>query len=335
MGDLERFETTKAPSERPLLVDASGRSLCSHAVWGRKCRWGKMCSFSHKVPPDLARAYQGKAQSQIAAVNMERIANIPEVKVPPWLSEIQAAAGAFPFDVRRWPFLELLRDLLGDGHAEEQLSELHGRSLDGEPPLCPTLLQAYACARGLSALPASWRDAIAQGRGGRRAMLSSDKYERFRKLYREFCAEVILPLVGASSAYVQEPPTLRVHLAGQAQAQGKIGMHKDADYPGHCAAEVNFWLPVTQVGGANSLFVESAEGRDDFRPLELCYGELYRFHGYSCRHHTVTNDTGATRVSFDFRVVPATCCPPTALCGARCGRRGLRIGDYPAVLVSR
>ena len=52
-------------------------------------------------------------------------------------------------------------------------------------------------------------------------------------------------------------------------AKGRIGMHKDGDYPGHYAAEINFWVPVTAVAGNNSLFVESAEGRGDFRALEV------------------------------------------------------------------
>jgi hypothetical protein len=37
-------------------------------------------------------------------------------------------------------------------------------------------------------------------------------------------------------------------------------------------AEVNFWVPLTRVFGTNTLFVESAPGRGDFRPVELGYG---------------------------------------------------------------
>ena len=33
-------------------------------------------------------------------------------------------------------------------------------------------------------------------------------------------------------------------------------------------------------------------------------GEFIRFDGNRCWHYTTANDTGATRVSFDFRVVP-------------------------------
>merc|ERR1712194_968325 len=111
------------------------------------------------------------------------------------------------------------------------------------------------------------------------------------------------------------------------QARGRIGMHKDGDYPNHSAAEVNFWLPVSGVAGNNSLFVESAEGRGDFQAVDMKFGELLRFHGYSCRHHTAFNDTGKTRLSFDLRAIPASCFPE--------GQKGVWIGDYPGVLVRR
>ncbi|CAE8626809.1 unnamed protein product [Polarella glacialis] len=159
-------------------------------------------------------------------------------------------------------------------------------------------------------------------------MLSSEAFQRFLRMYDAFCSDVIVPLTGGNAAYVQRPPTLRVFQAGQPQAQGRIGMHKDGDYPDHSAAEINFWVPLTSCSGNNSLFVESAEGRGDFHPLQLQYGEFFRFHGYSCRHHTCANDTGHTRVSFDLRVVPKSCFQEESD-GAM---RPPRIGDYGSIL---
>ena len=66
---------------------------------------------------------------------------------------------------------------------------------------------------------------------------------------------------------------------------------------------MNWWLPVTRVWGTNSLQLESSPDRGDFEPLELEAGEVARFWGNQCRHGTVLNETGATRVSLDFRVV--------------------------------
>ena len=47
-------------------------------------------------------------------------------------------------------------------------------------------------------------------------------------------------------------------------------------------------------------------GLGDHAPFESRGpGELIRFWGHSCEHYTVPNDTGQTRVSIDFRVVPS------------------------------
>ena len=64
------------------------------------------------------------------------------------------------------------------------------------------------------------------------------------------------------------------------------------------------------VGGANSLQVESEPGKLDFHPLECKYGQFFRFNGLHCAHHTVANSTQNSRVSFDFRVVPASVYQP-------------------------
>ena len=58
------------------------------------------------------------------------------------------------------------------------------------------------------------------------------------------------------------------------------------------------------ITGSNTLHVESAPGKGDFRPMDLRAGEGLRFNGIACRHYTCANDTGRTRVSFDFRVIP-------------------------------
>lgn len=34
------------------------------------------------------------------------------------------------------------------------------------------------------------------------------------------------------------------------------------------------------------------------------YGQIFRFYGNMCWHYNEVNDTGATRVSVDFRVIP-------------------------------
>ena len=133
--------------------------------------------------------------------------------------------------------------------------------------------------------------------------------------YDRFVREVAAPLVaaegntcdgggegdGADRRYYQREPNFRAHLADMGQHLTQ--RHKDSEYF-HQPLELNFWIPLTRAHGSNTLWVESAPGRGDFRPFELGPGEGIRFWGHSCEHYTEPNDTDETRVSFDFRVVP-------------------------------
>lgn len=99
--------------------------------------------------------------------------------------------------------------------------------------------------------------------------------------------------------HYQHPPTMRVQ-PGPSEEFGPT--HSDEDY-GHTCAEVNFWTPLTDPAQTRTtLWLESAPGADDFRPLELAMGELASFHGAKCRHRAPPNGSEYTRVSLDFRV---------------------------------
>jgi hypothetical protein len=98
----------------------------------------------------------------------------------------------------------------------------------------------------------------------------------------------------------QRAPSLRIYNPSK-QPSGQL--HHDRDYH-HQPSELNFWMPISDKSfGTNSLWVESAPDRGDFRPLNLTYGQCLRFYGNLCRHQTFPNDTNTTRVSLDFRVV--------------------------------
>jgi len=70
-------------------------------------------------------------------------------------------------------------------------------------------------------------------------------------------------------------------------------------------------------------------------PRSLAHTCECRFDGYNRRHHTLANSTQVSRVSIDFRVVPETGLEGAELMGKRKGRRRMRIGDYPAMVVDR
>lgn len=132
--------------------------------------------------------------------------------------------------------------------------------------------------------------------------------ERILEAYLGFLQRVVLPHVREVCArhgstlcdeglVFQREPSFRCH-APSPQPTGRP--HSDSDY-GHSVYELNVWLPLTPCGGSNSLWCESAPGAGDFAPFAAAYGEAVLFWGNQCRHHTLANDSGTSRVSFDFR----------------------------------
>jgi hypothetical protein len=63
---------------------------------------------------------------------------------------------------------------------------------------------------------------------------------------------------------------------------------------------------LTSVFESNSLTAESAPGRGNFTPFDVRggFGSVVVFWGNQCKHYTVPNTTGVSRVSLDFRVCP-------------------------------
>ncbi len=127
----------------------------------------------------------------------------------------------------------------------------------------------------------------------------------FKEVYHSFLRDVVLKDIGDPRGILfQRDPTFRCHVTGGGAPTGR--QHCDSEY-GHQTTELNYWLPLTRVSGSNSLYAESAPGAGDFAPFEARYGEVVRFWGASCEHYTTANESGRTRVSLDFRVVPRSC----------------------------
>jgi hypothetical protein len=158
-----------------------------------------------------------------------------------------------------------------------------------------------------------------------------------QELYLRFLRQEVMPIVvegmggpGATKGMLyQREPNFRCHLPGTGQLL--VHKHCDADY-WHGPNEVNFWLPLTRTFGTNTgaavrsvvcirawtkpslperlptithaVWSESCPGLGDFHPFELTQGQMMQFFGNRCAHYTVPNDTAATRVSIDFRVIP-------------------------------
>lgn len=125
-----------------------------------------------------------------------------------------------------------------------------------------------------------------------------DSNPAFIEMYTDFIKEVIAPRYEDEIIY-QRFPTFRV---AQPDNVGTFGWHKDSDY-NHSPAEVNYYLPVTRGYDTNTIWHESKPGLEDFKPMDVEYGDIVEWDGANCMHGTKTNETGDTRVSFDFRVM--------------------------------
>ena len=118
-------------------------------------------------------------------------------------------------------------------------------------------------------------------------------------IYNSFIKEIIQPLIGEDILY-QGIPTFRVH---QPSNLAVAAFHRDKDYS-HSEDEINFYLPLTKAWGNNTIWVESEEGKGDYSSIDTEVGEMWMWSGATLMHGNKINDTGKSRVSVDFRVIP-------------------------------
>jgi hypothetical protein len=123
--------------------------------------------------------------------------------------------------------------------------------------------------------------------------------DSFSSTYTKFISEFIKPSFELDEIIYQKIPTFRVHLKNN-QAVGE--WHRDRDY-NHGVTEINLWLPFTDTYGTNTIWMESEEGKEDFKPCNVSYGEVLVFDGANLLHGNKTNEEHDSRVSVDFRIV--------------------------------
>ena len=133
------------------------------------------------------------------------------------------------------------------------------------------------------------------------AGLESESGRAFYTLYERFVREVIRPQY-AEPIYYQRRPSHRILFA---DTPGQSRFHRDRDY-GHHSSEVNYLVVQTPAFATNTIWIESEEGKADYAPVELEPGQYVRFKGVDLEHGAQLNTTGRSRVSFDFRVIPAS-----------------------------
>ena len=123
---------------------------------------------------------------------------------------------------------------------------------------------------------------------------SSDISEKYHSLISDFLSEIY----GEISTY-QSPPSFRFHYIGL----GCSIFHTDRDF-GVEQGRMNVWVPLTDVWGSNSLWIESEEGAGDYAPVSMHLGQALIFDGVNIGHGSKINTTSASRISFDFRFEP-------------------------------
>jgi hypothetical protein len=130
----------------------------------------------------------------------------------------------------------------------------------------------------------------------RRLMQNLHDDSPFYKLYHKWIADLIAPRFGKRISYSAHPK-MRVHLAGTGSVSE---FHRDVDVTGRFD-QINCYLPFTDVFDTNTLWCESACGLEDYRPINLKYGQALVWDGGFLKHGTFRNETSHTRVSCDFR----------------------------------
>jgi len=142
-----------------------------------------------------------------------------------------------------------------------------------------------------------------------------DKYTHFNEAYYKFARENILPKFPQETKIViQKTPNIRFSLPDNAaigvdpnDPDHIVGLHCDRQF-GHHPTEMNFVIPITNMGGSNSIYYEPFPNSNvhpiHFENLVLTTDQFLQAYFNEIRHCNRINRTNKTRISFDIRVIP-------------------------------
>tara|TARA_B100001063_G_C16775120_1_gene564662 strand:+ start:4988 stop:5701 length:714 start_codon:yes stop_codon:yes gene_type:complete len=129
---------------------------------------------------------------------------------------------------------------------------------------------------------------------------TTDEGSNMQKMYDNLVVEVILPYLGIKEALVQKFPSFRVQLPGNIAV---AKMHTDNSL-GHPIGEINFTYAFTDMFDTNTIWIEKMPRLKDFVPINQEANSITSFNANLCMHYNKLNETGKTRMSMDFRVLP-------------------------------
>ena len=219
----------------------------------------------------------------------------------------------YHYDVEKYPFAKLVEELF-----ESELTELHTlkKTTSSELHTNDNDDQTFFHDKFYSRLDSGWPE--------------------FTEAFDSFVKDIICPVLGVKEIIVQKGPSFRVQLPNNIAVGGnegdlpeKYGWHRDSDVNyNHPKSERNFLVPLTPAGDTASVWIEHYEGSNTFSPAIMRVGEFFRFNGATCVHGNKPNETGKTRVSFDFRVVLPDEYDPTFENKSKSGKQRFVIGGY-------
>ena len=62
-------------------------------------------------------------------------------------------------------------------------------------------------------------------------------------------------------------------------------------------------MPLNLARGSSTIWSESEDGKEDYSPINGDFGQIIMWDGANLKHGNMTNTTGLTRVSMDFRIM--------------------------------
>jgi cytidyltransferase-like protein len=256
------------------------------------------------IPDDVKRAEQDRAghtpashEGVAAAVPPPRCPAPPATPKPAWFgAAVTAATGgcatlcSHPFpptllDVidphvqkartRRDEALSAIREATGHGQYDVTLAQFQDSRLAEEGQISFNVAEhplraAFVRSSGLAAdvdlcqlhvTPGS-KDALFCALTREPHGTASGFQATFDRFVRQVCAPRLATLFECTEIYYQAYPCIRVVQPDEFS----IGPHADVMY-GHHPCSVNFYVPLTTIGGTSALFLESAPGREDWHEI--------------------------------------------------------------------
>lgn len=125
--------------------------------------------------------------------------------------------------------------------------------------------------------------------------------DTFKTLYCNFIKEICTNFFPDENVLIyQSFPSIRIQFINNIA----VPPHYDSDHIGcHPLGEKNFLLPITKMFGTKRLFIESEPGKQDYKGIDLEYGNLFYFNGNKCTHYNEKNIESTIRISLDFRII--------------------------------